>query len=77
MSVMLAGMRVLDTNHNVTKLGVFTTRPSVLTNDFFVNLLDTRYQWKKSETDADQKFEDDFVAAWMKVMQHDRFDLSE
>ncbi|MAI37687.1 MAG: catalase/peroxidase HPI [Alteromonas sp.] len=117
MSVLLGGMRVLDTNHNDAQHGVFTTRPGTLTNDFFVNLLDMRYQWTKSEkekgvyvatdrqskeqvwsatpvdlifgsnselrsiaevyamADADQKFVDDFVAAWAKVMQNDRFDL--
>ncbi len=117
MSVLVAGMRVLDTNVDGSKHGVFTTKPDALTNDFFVNLLDMRTAWKaKSElqdlfeahdastgalewtgtrvdlvfgsnaqlraisevyagADAKEKFVKDFVAAWTKVMDLDRFDL--
>ena len=46
MTVLIGGMRVLDTNHGATKHGVFTDNPSALTNDFFVNLTDMKYTWK-------------------------------
>ncbi|HEY9313710.1 catalase/peroxidase HPI [Williamsia sp.] len=117
-TVLLGGLRVLDTNHGGSKHGVFTDRPGVLTNDFFVNLLDINTVWKTSETqenvfdgtdrasgdakwtatsadlvfgshsqlraisevyaqqDAAAKFANDFAAAWAKVMNNDRFDLS-
>jgi len=117
MTVLIGGMRVLDTNTAFPQLGVFTKRPGVLTNDFFVNLLDMSTQWQKSPVcehffegrdsktgqvkftgsqvdlvfgsnsqlraisevyaseDAQEKFVDDFVAAWSKVMNLDRFDL--
>jgi catalase-peroxidase len=120
MTVLLGGMRVLNTNVGdgpLAELGVFTERPESLSNDFFVNLLDMDTQWQKSEicehfyegrdrktgevkwtaTSVDlvfgsnsqlraiaevyasdggqQKFVDDFVAAWNKVMNLDRFDL--
>jgi catalase-peroxidase len=117
MTVLVGGMRVLNTNVDGSKHGVFTTRPEALTNDFFVNLLDMRTAWKaKSElqdlfeahdagtgalewtgtrvdlvfgsnaqlraiaevyaaADATEKFVKDFVAAWTKVMNLDRFDL--
>ena len=117
MTVLIGGMRVLNTNVGVPELGVFTKRPGTLTNDFFVNLLDMGTQWKKSpvceyffegrdrktgevkwtatsvdlvfgsnsqlraiaevyaSADAQQKFVNDFVAAWNKVMNLDRFDL--
>jgi catalase-peroxidase len=117
MTVLVGGLRVLNTNTGFAKLGVFTTRPEALTNDFFVNLLDMNTQWQKSTVceyffegrdrksgavkwtgsqvdlifgsnselralaevyasdDAQQKFVDDFVAAWTKVMNLDRFDL--
>jgi len=117
MTVLVGGMRVLNTNFDNSKLGVFTTRPEVLTNDFFVNLLDMRTVWmpnsESKETfdgrdrltgtvkwtgtradlifgsnselravaevygsaDANEKFVKDFVAAWNKVMNLDRFDL--
>ncbi len=117
MTVLIGGMRVLNTNTLFPQLGVFTKRPETLTNDFFVNLLDMNTEWKKSpvcehffegkdhktgavkwtgsrvdlvfgsnsqlraiaETyasdDAQQKFINDFVAAWNKVMNLDRFDL--
>ncbi len=120
MTVLVGGMRVLNANTGGSQLGVFTTRPETLTNDFFVNLLDMHTEWKpKSKTsatenvyeghdrdsgelkwtgtsvdlvfgsnsqlraiaevyaceDSKQKFVDDFVAAWNKVMNLDRFDL--
>ncbi|MBU6460180.1 MAG: catalase/peroxidase HPI [Proteobacteria bacterium] len=118
MTVLVGGMRVLNTNYGQTRHGVFTDRPESLTNDFFVNLLDMSTVWeavsadkeefegrdRKSGTlkwigsrvdlvfgsnselralaevygsmDAKQKFIHDFVAAWCKVMNLDRFDLS-
>ncbi len=115
MTVLIGGLRVLGTNHGGTKVGVFTDREGVLTNDFFVNLTDMAYTWRPaSETlyeirdrktggvkwtasrvdlvfgsnsvlrayaemyaqdDSKQKFVTDFVAAWTKVMNADRFDL--
>jgi len=117
MTVLIGGLRVLDTNSGSTQLGVFTKRPETLTNDFFVNLLDMSTEWKKSPIcehffegrdrktgkvkwtassvdlvfgsnselraiaevyaadDAQQRFVRDFVAAWNKVMNLDRFDL--
>lgn len=118
MTVLLGGMRVLNTNFDNSKHGVFTKRPEVLTNDFFVNLLDMSTAWlpvlEDKETfdgrdrktgelkwtgtsadlifgsnselralvevygssDAQEKFVTDFVAAWNKVMNLDRFDLA-
>ena len=117
MTVLIGGMRVLNTNTSFPKLGLFTERPESLTNDYFVNLLDMRTEWKKSpvcehffegkdrksgavkwtgsrvdlvfgsnsqlraiaevyaSSDAQPKFINDFVAAWTKVMNLDRFDL--
>ncbi|HTU71515.1 MAG TPA: catalase/peroxidase HPI [Candidatus Baltobacteraceae bacterium] len=120
MTVLVGGMRVLDTNADGSKHGVLTKRPGVLTNDFFVNLLDMSGEWKASSkdqtdrtvyerhnrktgavewtatrvdlifgsnselralaevyasADAGRKFVDDFVAAWTKVMNADRYDL--
>jgi catalase-peroxidase len=117
MTVLIGGLRVLDTNVGHTKHGVFTTRPGVLTNDFFVNLLDMSTQWKPTSdaketfegldrktgavrwtatrvdllfgsssqlrslaevyasADAHAKFVRDFVAAWNKVMNADRYDV--
>ena len=117
MTVLIGGMRVLNTNTAFPQLGVFTKHPETLTNDFFVNLLDMSTQWQKSPVcdhffegrdrksgavkwtgsrvdlvfgsnsqlraiaeayacdDAKQKFVNDFVAAWNKVMNLDRFDL--
>ena len=46
MTVLVGGMRVLDTNHSGTKHGVFTSKPGALTNDFFVNLTDMKFTWK-------------------------------
>jgi catalase-peroxidase len=118
MTVLVGGMRVLNTNVGGTKHGVFTTRPEALTNDFFVNLLDMGTEWKAvsdakdvfegrdrktgavrwtgtrvdlifgsnsqlralaevyGSADAQAKFVQDFVAAWTKVMNLDRFDLA-
>jgi catalase-peroxidase len=118
MTVLLGGMRVLDTNFGQTRHGVFTRRLEALTNDFFVNLLDMGTEWKAVSEDADvfegrdrktekvkwtgtrvdlifgsnsqlralaevyagadaqDKFVQDFVAAWVKVMNLDRFDLA-
>ena len=117
MTVLVGGMRVLDTNFDGSKHGVFTNKPGVLSNDFFVNVLDMNTYWfpitedkevfeghdrktgtKKwtatradlvfgsnselralaevyGSTDAKEKFVNDFVAAWNKVMNLDRFDL--
>ena len=118
MTVLVGGMRVLNTNFDRSKHGVFTKRPEALTNDFFVNLLDLGTTWKATSdaqdmfegrdratgaikwtatrvdlifgsnselralaevyacTDAQKKFVQDFVAAWAKVMNLDRFDLA-
>jgi catalase-peroxidase len=118
MTVLVGGMRVLNTNFGQAKLGVFTDRPEALTNDFFVNLLDMSTTWKATSEDEDvfegrdlatgelkwtgtrvdlifgsnsqlralaevygcedsqEKFLHDFVAAWNKVMNLDRFDLA-
>lgn len=118
MTVLIGGMRVLNTNFDQSKHGVFTGHPEALTNDFFVNLLDLGTTWKaiseaqdvfegrdrksgevkwtatrvdlifgsNSELralaevygceDAQKKFVQDFVAAWAKVMNLDRFDLA-
>jgi catalase-peroxidase len=118
MTVLVGGMRVLNTNFGHTAHGVFTRRPEQLTNDFFVNLLDMSTKWTKSATapgvldgkdrktgelkwtgtiadlvfgsnsqlralaefyaasDAEDVFIRDFVAAWTKVMNADRFDLN-
>jgi catalase-peroxidase len=117
-TVLVGGMRVLNTNFGRTKAGVFTKRPEALTNDFFVNLLDMGTTWKAASVaqdvfegrdrktgvllwtatrvdlifgsnsqlralaevygsaDAQEKFMQDFVAAWAKVMNLDRFDLA-
>jgi catalase-peroxidase len=118
MTVLVGGLRVLGANHGRAPLGVLTTRPGTLTNDFFVNLLDMGTVWKRSSADPDiydgrdratgeprwtgsrvdlvfgsnselraiaevyasddagEKFVADFVAAWTKVMNLDRFDLA-
>ena len=117
MTVLIGGMRVLDTNYDNSEYGVFTNKPGSLTNDYFVNLLDMTTTWKeedKSEQtfvgkdrktqktkwkatrvdlifgsnsqlralaevyaceDSGDKFVKDFIAAWVKVMNSDRFDL--
>jgi catalase-peroxidase len=116
MTVLVAGMRALNTNVGDVQHGVFTKNPGTLTNDFFKNLLDTNTEWKKpsedaahyeghdrasgevkwtgtavdlifgshsqlraiaevyASEDAQEKFVRDFVAAWSKVMNLDRFD---
>jgi catalase-peroxidase len=118
MTVLVGGMRVLKTNFDLSKHGLFTDRPEVLSNDFFVNLLDFGVTWsavshaqdvfegrdrKTGEVkwtgtradlifgsnselraiaevyaceDSNEKFVKDFVAAWNKVMNLDRFDLA-
>lgn len=118
MTALVGGMRVLDTNYDGSKHGVFTQTPGVLSNDFFVNLLDFSTTWKAADKvqqgffgtdratgnmkwtatradlifgsntelraiaevyaceDGKEKFVHDFVAAWNKVMQLDRFDLA-
>ena len=115
MTVLVGGMRVLGTNHGGTQHGVFTQRPGVLSNDFFVTLTDMGYRWDPAsdgnyeirnratgevdftatradlvfgsnsilrayaevyaQDDNGEKFARDFVAAWTKVMDADRFDL--
>lgn len=118
MTVLIGGMRVLDANYDHTGNGVFTNRPGVLSNDFFVNLLDIGTEWKPKDdshtvfegkdrktsklkwtasrvdlifgahselravaevygsSDGNEKFVNDFAAAWAKVMNSDRFDLA-
>ena len=116
MTVLVGGMRVLGTNYNGTKLGVFTNNEGALTNDFFVNLTDMNYSWNSvgenlynivdrktgvtkwtatrvdlifgsnsilrsyselyAQDDSKEKFVHDFVKAWSKVMNLDRFDLN-
>ena len=117
MTVLLGGMRVLNTNFDSSQNGVFTKRPETLSNDFFVNLLDMNIEWKAklnsqeefegrdrntgeliwtatradlifgsnselralaevyASNDASEKFIGDFISAWNKVMNLDRFDL--
>ncbi len=118
MTALIGGMRVLNTNAGGTQHGVFTERPEVLTNDFFVNLLSMATEWKSVSDDAtefegvdrktgkrkwtgtrydlifgsnsilralaevygsadgEKKFVHDFVAAWNKVMNLDRYDVA-
>ncbi len=118
MTVLIGGMRALNTNFGQSKHGMFTNRPETLTNDFFVNLLDMKTKWQKSAasegvleghdratgelkwtatvvdltfgsnsqlralaeayacSDSQDKFVKDFVAAWNKVMNLDRYDLA-
>jgi len=118
MTVLVGGMRVLNTNFDQSHHGVFTKNPGALTNDYFVNLIDFTTTWKATDhsqnafegvdrktgavkwkgtrvdlifgsnselralaevyacDDAKEKFVHDFVAAWNKVMQLDRFDLA-
>ncbi len=117
MTVLVGGLRVLQTNYNQSKHGVFTTQKEVLSNDFFVNLLDMNTIWKATSdtkeefegrdrktgnlkwtatradlifgsnselraiaevyasNDSKVKFVTDFISAWNKVMNLDRFDL--
>lgn len=113
MTVLIGGMRAMAANADGGKHGVLTNSPGQLSNDFFINLLDMKYKWKKSKTagiyegidrqsgkkkwtattvdlifgsntelravaevyaSEEKKFIDDFVAAWVKVMNNDRFD---
>jgi catalase-peroxidase len=118
MTVLIGGLRVLNTNAGQSRHGVFTNHPEALTNDFFVNLLDMGTKWEATSnakdlfegrdrrtgelrwtatrvdlvfgsnsqlralaevyasSDAQQKFVQDFVAAWHKVMNLDRFELA-
>jgi catalase-peroxidase len=118
MTVLVGGMRALNANFGHSKHGVFTKRPEVLTNEFFVNLLDMSTKWQKSATsegvlegrdrateelkwtgtvvdlvfgsnaqlralaefyacdDSKETFVKDFVAAWNKVMNLDRYDIA-
>jgi catalase-peroxidase len=117
LTVLVGGLRALGANHGGSKHGVFSDKTGVLSNDFFVNLLDMNTEWKSSETaenvyeghdrascalkwtatandlvfgsnsvlralaevyaqdDSKGKFVEDFAAAWVKVMNNDRFDL--
>ncbi|MBT9156723.1 MAG: Catalase-peroxidase [Firmicutes bacterium] len=117
MTVLLAGMRVLNVNYAESQHGVLTKRPGTLTNDFFVNLLDMNTAWKPAADNGDvfegrdrmtgelkwtgtrvdlvfgsnsqlraiaevyacanseDKFTQDFISAWTKVMNADRFEL--
>ncbi len=118
MTVLVGGMRVLDTNFGQTKHGVFTKKPGTLTNEFFVNLLDMSTEWKPTSDDEEvfegrdrstgelkwtatrvdlifgansqlraaaevygsddsqEKFLNDFIDVWDKIMNLDRFDLT-
>ena len=118
LTVLVGGLRMLQTNFGGTNLGVFTERPEQLTNDFFVNLLDMKYAWKPTSdtqdvfegrdrktgevrwkatradlifgsnaqlravsevyacADSGERFVNDFVAAWSKVMNLDRYDVT-
>ncbi|GLZ30987.1 catalase-peroxidase [Lentzea sp. NBRC 105346] len=117
LTVLVGGLRVLGANYQQSSLGVLTSTPGALTNDFFVNLLDMDTEWKAVSEDAEtfegrdratgavrwtgsrvdlvfgsnselraiaevyasddarEKFARDFVAAWVKVMDADRFDV--
>ncbi|MBC7743247.1 MAG: catalase/peroxidase HPI [Bdellovibrionaceae bacterium] len=116
MTVLIGGMRALNTNHKSVKHGDFNSKPATLTNEFFVQLLDMGTEWKPTSTpgefvgidrktgkekwsgtradlvfganselrslaevyaadDASEKFVTDFIAAWNKVMNADRYDL--
>lgn len=116
MTALVGGLRAINANFDQSKLGVFTSKPGTLTNDFFVNVLDIKTEWKPTEVpgqyqgvdratgkvkwmgsrvdlvfgsnselraisevyaqdDAKAKFVADFISAWDKVMNLDRFDL--
>ncbi|ATF92778.1 catalase/peroxidase HPI [Cedecea neteri] len=119
LTVLIGGLRALGVNYDESQHGVLTSRPGELTNDFFVNLLDMRTEWKATDAgsevfegrdrlsgevkytgtradlvfgsnavlrslaevyasqDAEEKFVKDFIAAWTKVMNLDRFDLQQ
>ncbi len=118
MTVLIGGMRVLNSNFDKSNIGVFTKKPETLTNDFFINLLDMGITWKETDSneqlfngrdrktnkvkwkasrvdlifgsnsqlraiaevyaceDSKMKFISDFITAWIKVMNLDRFDLN-
>lgn len=118
MTVLIGGLRVLDTNFDKSQHGVFTNKTDTLSNDFFINLLDLRTTWKATSesddvfegrdrttgelkwtgtrvdlifgsnselralaevygcSDSEKKFVQDFISAWSKVMNLDRFDLT-
>lgn len=116
MTVLVGGLRVLNVNYGGNSHGVFTQTPGELSNDFFVNLTDMRYQWKPiannlfhlidrnsgklaytatridlifgsnsilrayaefyAQDDNKERFVNDFISAWVKVMNNDRFDLN-
>lgn len=118
MTVLLGGMRSMGVTYDNSNTGILTNNPGALTNDFFVNLLDMKYQWVATDdtkekfeirdratdkavwtatradlifgsnselralaevygsSDANAKFVEDFVAAWVKVMNLDRYDLN-
>ena len=118
MTVLIGGLRVMDTNFGQTRHGVFTDRPGSLTNDFFVNLLDMDTSWRPvsedkdlfegsdrktgktkwtatrvdlifgsdselralaehyASSDAQRTFVDDFIKAWGKVMDLDRYEIA-
>ena len=118
MTVLIGGMRVLNSNFDKSNIGVFTKKPERLTNDFFINLLDMGITWKETDSneqlfngrdrktnkvkwkasrvdlifgsnsqlraiaevyaceDSKMKFISDFITAWIKVMNLDRFDLN-
>ena len=118
MTVLVGGMRVMETNFDNSNHGVFTKKPGKLSNDFFINLLDMNIKWKEVSSkedifkgrdrktnkvkwtgtradlifgsnsqlralaevyatdDASDKFLRDFISAWIKVMDADRFDLN-
>jgi catalase-peroxidase len=117
MTVLVGGMRALNANYNGSNVGIMTSTPGVLTNEFFVNLLDMKYKWEATSDkkelfniidrsdntikwtatradlifgsnselralaevyaseDAKERFVQDFVSAWTKVMNLDRFDV--
>lgn len=118
MTALIGGLRVMDTNYDGSKHGVFTDKPGALTNDYFVNVLDLGTKWTAADkgqhafigrdrksgdvkwtgtrvdlifgsnselralaevyacADSEEKFIHDFIAAWNKVMNADRFDLN-
>lgn len=117
LTVLIGGMRALNTNFDGSQHGIFTQKPGILTNDFFVNLLDMNTKWQAvaddkelyegtdrktgekkwtatradlvfgsnselraiaevyASSDAQEKFVNDFISAWVKIMNLDRFDL--
>jgi len=117
MTVLVGGLRALGANFDGSKTGVLTSKKETLTNDFFVNLLDIKYEWAAvssdlnlfeardrktgkvkwtasradlvfgshselraisevyASADSEKKFVEDFIAAWSKVMELDRFDI--